>query len=160
MNSRTAGQSSSLVLDDTAKRIIAHLQEDGRRAYATIGKAVGLSEAAVRQRVQRLSENGVIQIVAVSDPLQVGLLKQALIAINVDGPVQPVADALAAIPETDYLVICAGRYDLLCEVVCHDDIAMLDLIIDRIRTTPGVARAEAMIYFKLCKQTYQWNASK
>src|SRR3954470_21177290 len=106
------------VLDDISRQIIAQLQEDGRRAYATIGKAVGLSEAAVRQRVQRLSDAGVIQIVAVTDPWQVGMFRQALVAINVQGPIEPVADALAEIDEVAYVVICAGRFDVLCEIVC------------------------------------------
>ncbi|MEV6902538.1 Lrp/AsnC family transcriptional regulator [Amycolatopsis sp. NPDC051372] len=144
------------VIDDISKKIIAQLQEDGRRAYATIGKAVGLSEAAVRQRVQRLSDSGVIQIVAVSDPLQVGLLRQAMVAITVDGPLEPVADALAEMAEIDYVVLCAGRFDVLCEAVCADDEALLDLISNRIRTLPGVRTAETLVYLKLRKQSYQW----
>ncbi|MRH93280.1 AsnC family transcriptional regulator [Nocardia sp. SYP-A9097] len=143
-------------LDDISKRIIAQLQEDGRRAYATIGKAVGLSEAAVRQRVQKLSDAGVIQIVAVTDPLQVGLFRQAMIAITVDGPVQSVADALSTIDEINYVVVCAGRYDILCEAVCPDDEALLDLVSNRIRALAGVRHAEIMVYLKLNKQTYKW----
>ncbi|WP_330179190.1 Lrp/AsnC family transcriptional regulator [Nocardia sp. NBC_01503] len=143
-------------LDDISKRIIAQLQEDGRRAYATIGKAVGLSEAAVRQRVQKLSDAGVIQIVAVTDPLQVGLFRQAMIAITVDGPVQAVADALSTIDEINYVVVCAGRYDILCEAVCPDDEALLDLVSNRIRALAGVRHAEIMVYLKLNKQTYKW----
>jgi Lrp/AsnC family transcriptional regulator, regulator for asnA, asnC and gidA len=144
------------VIDDLSKQIIAQLQEDGRRAYATIGKAVGLSEAAVRQRVQRLSDSGVIQIVAVSDPLQVGLFRQAMVAINVDGPLEPVADALAEMNEIDYVVLCAGRFDVLCEAVCADDEALLDLTSNRIRALPGVRNAEVLVYLKLRKQSYQW----
>ncbi|MCU1644511.1 MAG: Lrp/AsnC family transcriptional regulator [Nocardia sp.] len=143
-------------LDDISKRIIAQLQEDGRRAYATIGKAVGLSEAAVRQRVQKLADAGVIQIVAVTDPLQVGLFRQAMIAITVDGQVQPVADALSAIDEINYVVVCAGRYDILVEAVCPDDEALLELASTRIRALPGVRHAEIMVYLKLNKQTYKW----
>jgi Lrp/AsnC family transcriptional regulator for asnA, asnC and gidA len=144
------------VLDDLSKQIIAQLQEDGRRPYAAIGKAVGLSEAAVRQRVQRLSDSGVIQIVAVSDPLQVGLFRQAMVAITVEGPIEPVADALADMDEIAYVILCAGRYDVLCEAVCADDEALLDLISSRIRSLPGVRHAEVMVYLKLRKQTYQW----
>ncbi|MFE2997096.1 Lrp/AsnC family transcriptional regulator [Nocardia sp. NPDC059246] len=144
------------ILDDISKRIIAELQEDGRRAYATIGKAVGLSEAAVRQRVQKLADAGVIQIVAVTDPLQVGLFRQAMIAITVDGPVQQVTDILAAIEEINYVVVCAGRYDILCEAVCPDDEALLDLVSNRIRGLAGVRHAEIMVYLKLRKQTYKY----
>ncbi|MFB7717189.1 Lrp/AsnC family transcriptional regulator [Nocardia sp. NPDC058058] len=147
---------STPALDDISKRIIAQLQEDGRRAYATIGKAVGLSEAAVRQRVQKLADAGVIQIVAVTDPLQVGLFRQAMIAITVDGPVQVVADALSAIDEINYVVVCAGRYDVLCEAVCPDDEALLDLVSNHIRALAGVRHAEIMMYLKLNKQTYKW----
>ncbi|UFS96648.1 Lrp/AsnC family transcriptional regulator [Nocardia huaxiensis] len=144
------------VLDEIAKQIIAELQEDGRRAYATIGKAVGLSEAAVRQRVQKLADAGVIQIVAVTDPLQVGLFRQAMIAITVEGPVQPVVDALAVIDEINYVVVCAGRYDVLCEAVCPNDEALLELVSTRIRALAGVRHAEIMVYLKLRKQTYKY----
>ncbi|MFE0023292.1 Lrp/AsnC family transcriptional regulator [Amycolatopsis sp. NPDC059021] len=145
-------------LDELSRKIIEQLQEDGRRPYATIGKAVGLSEAAVRQRVQRLSESGVIQIVAVTDPLQVGMFRQAMITITVDGPIEPVAEALAEMNDIDYVVIAVGRFDIICEAVCEDDAALLDLISNRIRTLPGVRSAETLVYLKLIKQTYQWNS--
>lgn len=144
------------MLDEISRQIVEQLQEDGRRPYSTIGKAVGLSEAAVRQRVQRLCDTGVIQIVAVSDPLQVGLLRQAMIAINVEGPIEPVADALAEMEEIAYVVVCAGRFDVLCEAVCTDDATLLELISSRIRTLPGVRNAETMVYLKLRKQIYHW----
>ena len=104
-------------LDEVSKSIIEQLQQDGRRSYASIGKAVGLSEAAVRQRVQRLTEAGVMQIVAVTDPLQLGFGRQAMVGIHVDGAIQPVADALSAMEEVIYVVMTAGTYDVLCEVV-------------------------------------------
>ncbi|MDT7625257.1 MAG: Lrp/AsnC family transcriptional regulator, regulator for asnA, asnC and gidA [Pseudonocardiales bacterium] len=143
-------------LDEISKRIIEQLQEDGRRPYATIGKAVGLSETAVRQRVQRLSEAGVIQIVAVTDPLRVGIFRQAMVAVNVAGPIEPVADALAEMPEVPYVVICGGRFDILAEVVCVDDASLLELISSRIRTLPGVRNAEALVYLRLRKDSYRW----
>src|SRR4051812_1740761 len=139
MTTRTAAETGTVALDGLSRQIIEQLQQDGRRAYATIAKAVGLSEAAVHQRVQRLSDAGVIQIVAVTDPMQVGLFRQALVAVNVQGPIEPVADALAEIDEVAYVVICAGRFDVLCEVVCEDDAALLDLISRRVRALPGVA---------------------
>ncbi len=88
----------------------------------------GLSEAAVRQRVQRLTENGVMQIVAVTDPLQLGFARQAMIGINVDGQLDPVAEELGKIDEVDYVVMTAGGFDLLCEVVCESDSHLLDLL--------------------------------
>ena len=142
-------------LDDTSKRIIEQLQEDGRRPYAAIGKAVGLSEAAVRQRVQRLIDSGVMQIVAVTDPVQVGFARQALIGVRVSGDIGPVADALVAMPEVDYVVITAGSFDLLAEVVARNDDHLLE-ILKRIRAVPGVTTTEAFVYLKLRKQTYSW----
>ncbi len=144
------------LLDDVSKRIIEQLQEDGRRAYATIGKAVGLSEAAVRQRVQRLVDSGVIQIVAVTDPLQVGFTRQAMIGVRCDGDMQTVADALGEIAEVDYLVITAGSFDILLEVVCEDDDHLLDLLTNRIRCTLGVRTTETFVYLKLHQQHYDW----
>ena len=146
------------MLDEVSKRIIEQLQQDGRRSYGAIGKAVGLSEAAVRQRVQRLTQSGLMQIVAVTDPMRVGLFRQAMIAIKVDGPLEPVAEVLGAMDEIDYVIICAGRYDLLCEAVCEDDSHLLDLLSHRIRVIPGVRDVETLIYLKLHKQTYQWGA--
>ncbi|MGW4461092.1 Lrp/AsnC family transcriptional regulator [Micromonospora sp. NBC_01796] len=143
------------LLDDVAKQIIEQLQEDGRRAYATIGRAVGLSEAAVRQRVQRLLDAGVMQIVAVTDPLQLGFPRQAMIGLKTDGDLEQVADRLAELDEVDYVVITAGSFDLLTEVVCRNDDHLLE-ILQRLRAVPGVVSTEAFVYLKLRKQTYSW----
>lgn len=143
-------------LDETSKRIIEQLQEDGRRAYAAIGKAVGLSEAAVRQRVQRLLDAGVMQIVAVTDPLQVGFSRQAMIGVRAEGDLNAVADQLAAMPEVDYVVVTAGSFDLLVEVVCEDDDHLLELLSTQIRVLPGVRSTETFVYLKLRKQLYNW----
>ncbi len=147
---------ASPALDETSKRIIEQLQEDGRRPYAAIGKAVGLSEAAVRQRVQRLIDGGVMQIVAVTDPLQVGFTRQAMIGVRVDGDINLVADQLAAMPEMDYVVVTAGSFDLLVEVVCEDDDHLLDVVSHRIRGLAGVRSTETFVYLKLRKQLYNW----
>ena len=98
------------VLDEISKQIIEQLQTDGRRSYAAIGKAVGLSEAAVRRRVQRLHEGGVMQIVAVTDPLKLGFRRQAMIGLRCDGDVQQIADQLADMDEIDYVVLTAGSF--------------------------------------------------
>jgi len=143
-------------LDDVSKQIIEQLQEDGRRPYAAIGKAVGLSEAAVRQRVQKLLSDGVMQIVAVTDPVQVGFARQAMIGIRCNGELSAVADALSDMPEVDYVVITAGSFDLLAEVVCEDDDHLLELIGDRIRGLDGVEGTESFVYLKLRKQLYNW----
>ncbi len=145
----------TVVLDDTAKGIIEQLQADGRRSYAAIGKAVGLSEAAVRQRVQRLLESGVMQIVAVTDPLTLGFRRQTMIGIRCEGDLERVAEHLAVLDEIDYVVITAGSFDLLIEVVCEDDDHLLE-ILSRVRAVPSVTSTETFVYLKLRKQTYSW----
>jgi Lrp/AsnC family transcriptional regulator for asnA, asnC and gidA len=151
-----ANGGTAVALDDVSKAIIEQLQQDGRRPYATIGKAVGLSEAAVRQRVQRLLESGVMQIVAVTDPLTVGFPRAAMIGIRVEGDMEIVAEKLESMPEVDYVVITAGAYDILVEVVCEDDDHLLEVINRHIRAIPGVRHTESFVYLKLRKQIYTW----
>lgn len=127
-------------------------------AYSTIGKAVGLSEAAVRQRVQKLVDHDVMQIVAVTDPMQIGFARQAMIAIAANGDVEAVAEQLAKIDEVDYIVVTAGSVDLLVEVVVEDDEHLLRLVNGRIRSIEGITRTETFLYLKLVKQTYNWGA--
>lgn len=154
--SETPDPRTAVHVDELSKRIIEQLQQDGRRSYAAIGKAVGLSEAAVRQRVQRLLDSGMVQIVAVTDPLQLGFLRQAMIGVRVAGDVQEVADQLAEIEEIEYVVITAGSFDLLVEVVCRDDDQLLEVINRRIRNLAAVTGTETFVYLKLRKQTYAW----
>ncbi|MFJ1900808.1 MULTISPECIES: Lrp/AsnC family transcriptional regulator [unclassified Streptomyces] len=150
------GNGSSSTVDAVSLAIIEQLQEDGRRPYAAIGKAVGLSEAAVRQRVQKLLDQGVMQIVAVTDPLTVGFRRQAMVGINVEGDLDPVAEALSAMAECEYVVMTAGSFDLMVEIVCEDDDHLLETISKRIRAIPGVRSTESFVYLKLKKQTYMW----
>lgn len=150
---------SSFALDDVSRAIIEQLQQDGRRPYARIATAVGLSEAAVRQRVQRLLDAGVMQIVAVTDPLQVGFSRQAMVAVRTSGDARSVGDAVAAFPEVDYVVITAGSADVLVEVVCEDDDQLLD-VVGRIRAVEGVASTETHVYLGLRKQTYAWGTRR
>ncbi len=156
MSPRSDRERHATHLDDISKAIIEQLQQDGRRSYAAIGKVVGLSEAAVRQRVQRLVEGGVMQVVAVTDPLEMGFARQAMVGVRCTGPLEPVADALAEIAEVDYVVITAGSFDLLVEVVCESDDHLLELISSRIRTIDGVVATETFMYLQLRKQTYSW----
>lgn len=147
---------SGPVLDETSKRIIEQLQADGRRSYAAIAADVGLSEAAVRQRVARLLEAGVMQIVAVTDPMQVGFPRQAMVGVRCSGDTTVVAAALAEMDEVTYVVAVAGTFDVLAEVVCEDDDRLLDLLSRRIRAVPGVTSTETLVYLKLIKQRYDW----
>lgn len=144
------------LIDDTSKAIIEQLQEDGRRPYAAIGAAVGLSEAAVRQRVQRLVKSGMVQIVAVTDPTQVGFDRQAMIGVRASGNLDPIVKQLCDMDEVDYVVVTAGSFDILAEVVCGDDDSLLHLLNERIRTIEGVLSTESFVYLKLAKQTYTW----
>src|SRR5690606_5218659 len=123
---------------DVSKAIIEQLQDDGRRSYSEIGKAVGLSEAAVRQRVQKLTEAGVMQIVAVTDPMQLGFFRQAMVGISVAGDTTLVAEQLGTLPAVDYVVLTAGSFDILAEVVCENDDDLIDLLNKQIRQIEGV----------------------
>ncbi len=117
MTRKRGSSAAGAPLDEVSKAIIEQLQQDGRRSYAAIGKQVGLSEAAVRQRVQRPIDGGVMQVVAVTDPLELGFARQAMVAIKVTGPIETVAEEVAKIDEVDYVVVTAGSYDILVEVV-------------------------------------------
>ena len=153
--SRASRGAPRVVLDATSKLIIEQLQQDGRRSYSAIGNAVGLSEAAVRQRVQRQIDSGVMQIVAVTDPMTLGFHRQTMIGIKCEGDLERVADLLAGMEEIDYVVITSGSFDLLVEVVCEDDDHLLE-ILSRVRTVPSVTSTETFVYLKLRKQTYSW----
>jgi Lrp/AsnC family transcriptional regulator for asnA, asnC and gidA len=151
-----SGPDRSVVIDDVDKAIIEQLQQDGRLPYTKLAAAVGLSEAAVRQRVQRLVESGVVQIVAVTDPLTLGFRREAMIGLKVEGDLRGVADTIAAIPEVSYVVVVSGSFDLLMEVVCEDDDHLLALLNDKVRSIPGVRSTETFTYLRLYKQTYAW----
>lgn len=143
------------LLDDTSRAIIEQLQIDGRKPYAAIGLAIGLSEAAVRQRIAKLIDSGVMQVVAVTDPLTVGSYRMAMIGIKVDGNLTAVADELANYKEVDYVLVTSGGFDVMAEVICNDDDHLLELI-QRIRGIPQVRNTESFIYLKLRKQLYNW----
>jgi Lrp/AsnC family transcriptional regulator for asnA, asnC and gidA len=143
-------------LDDADKAIIELLQRDGRLPYTRLAQEVGLSEATVRQRVQRLVDGNVVQIVGVTDPLRLGFRRQAMVGVRTEGDITAVADTLATIPEVDYIVYTSGRFDLLFELVCEDDEHLLGLLNDKVRRIPGVRSTETFVYLRLHKQTYAW----
>ena len=152
MNSKTRAAQ----LDDVSKAIVEQLQEDGRRSYAEIGKAVGLSEAAVRQRVQKLTDAGVMQVVAVTDPMQLGFYRHAMIGLRCSGDTRAIADKLAALEAVDYVVLTAGSFDIMAEVVCESDEDLINLLNEQIRKLEGVVSTETFVYLKLHKQLYNW----
>ena len=143
------------ILDDVSRAIIEQLQIDGRKPYAAIGLAVGLSEAAVRQRIAKLIESGVMQVVAITDPLTVGSYRMAMVGIKVEGDLTAVADQLAHYKEVDYVLVTSGGFDVMCEVICNDDEHLLNLL-QRIRAIPQVRSTESFIYLKVRQQLYNW----
>jgi Lrp/AsnC family transcriptional regulator for asnA, asnC and gidA len=144
------------LLDDVNRAIVEQLRQDGRRTYGTIAEAVGLSDAAVRQRVQKMRDAGIMQIVAVTDPLQTGLRSRAMIGIRADGDTRVVAERLAAVDDIGHVVLCAGPFDILVELVTEDDGTLLDFLNGVIRKIPGVRETETFMYLKVIKQTYSW----
>lgn len=146
---------ASAGIDEISKEIIEQLQEDGRRSYAAIGKAVGLSEAAVRQRVQKLADSQIMQIVAVTNPLELGFTRQAMISIVAASDISSTADRIAELPEVDYCVVTAGNADILAEVICSSDEDLLR-VISTIRDIEGVLSTNTFTYLSLKKQEYNW----
>jgi len=139
------------------KRIIEHLQADGRRSFTSIAADLGVSEAAVRARVGRLTRNGILQIVGVTDPLKLGFHQMAMVAVRCEGALlQEVAAAVAEFPEVSYVVITAGAYDLLVETVCEDAEDLLRFLTEKIRRVPGVRDTETFVYLRMVKQAFQW----
>lgn len=151
-----SGMNDLLEIDQADKAIMRELQNDGRIAYAKLAPLVGLSQAATRQRVNRLLDRGVMQIVAVTDPTELGLRHQAMVGIKVDADVRDVADALAGIDAIDYLFIAAGRYDIVVEVFSADADEFLKVVNDQIRPVAGVQSIEVLTFLSLVKQTYNW----
>jgi Lrp/AsnC family transcriptional regulator for asnA, asnC and gidA len=142
-------------IDETDRGIIGILQVDGRTAYSAIARQVGLSEPAVRSRVHRLRAAGIIQVVAVTDPLQLGFSREAMVAIKVARDPNVIADALAAFEEIDFIVLVTGSFDILLEVVAESDEAFLAMI-QRIRATVGEGTVRVHPYLLTVKQDYAW----
>jgi Lrp/AsnC family transcriptional regulator for asnA, asnC and gidA len=144
-------------LDKTDIAIIGHLQADGRRPFTSIAKDLGISEASVRQRVSRLLRTKVIQIVAVSSPLDLGLM-WAQLHLRVKGDrIQAVAEAVAELPQVDYVSICAGDIDIIVGVVAHDRDELLQVLVNDIRTIPGIDQADVVLNLKILKDNYEWS---
>ena len=139
------------------KRIIEHLQADGRRPFTQIAADLGVSEAAVRARTNRLVERGVLQVVGVTDPLRLGFQQMAMIGVKCQAErLMAVAEEIAGFPEVDYVVVTAGSYDLLVETVAEDNEALLRFLAERLRRVEGVRETETFVYLRMVKQTYQW----
>jgi Lrp/AsnC family transcriptional regulator for asnA, asnC and gidA len=144
-------------IDKTDKSIIEELQRNGREPFRRIAARIGVSEATVRARYQRLCDEGTLQVIGVTNPLGLGFESQAMVGVKTAGAPEAVADEIARWPEADYVVITAGQFDLLVELVCTDRRALLDLT-NRIRALDGVVSTESFLYLELCKQLYDWGA--
>lgn len=142
-------------LDDVDKALIRELQVDGRAAYSRLAPMVEMSEAAVRQRVNRLQDRGVIQIVAVTDPTTLGYAIMAMLGVKISTNVTTVAEKLSQVESVDYTVITTGRFDVLAEVVCMDSAHLL-AISDEVRAIDGVSDVEVMTYLRMVQQNYDW----
>ena len=159
-STRTRGSDPKLPgteVSELDKRIIEHLQQDGRRAFTQIATALGVSEATVRARTNRLVERDILQIVGVTDPLKLGFQQQAMIGVRCEASeLLEAADVINRFPEVDYLVVTAGSYDLLVEVVCEDNEALLAFLTEKLRRVPGVRETETFVYLRMLKQVYSW----
>jgi Lrp/AsnC family transcriptional regulator for asnA, asnC and gidA len=144
-------------ISELDKGIIEQLQSDGRRAYTRIAADLGVSEAAVRARTNRLIERGVLQIVGVTDPLKLGYDQMALIGVRCEGAdLLTAADAIAELPEVIYVVVTAGAFDLLVETVCRNNASLLAFLTEKLRRVPGVVATETFVYLRIVKQSYHW----
>jgi Lrp/AsnC family transcriptional regulator for asnA, asnC and gidA len=146
-------------LDDLDKAIIRCLQLDGRRPYAQIGRELKVPEATVRQRAERLISRRVVQVVGVTDPLAMGFQQPALIGLKVDAVrLEEIAQKIGALDEVTYLVVTAGRFDLMCEVVCEDNDHLLRVLTDRFASIEGIRSTETLVELRFVKESYQWGA--
>ena len=145
-------------VDDLDRQIIEALQGNGRESFRGIASRLGVSEATVRARYGRLTSEGILQVVAVTNPLGLGY-EQALVGMKVSGAPEAVADELARWPEADYVVVSAGQFDILVEVVATDRRHLLDLT-NRMRSLDGVVSTETFFYLEMWKQLYDWGSGR
>ena len=144
-------------IDPVDKGIIEALQRNGREPFRRIAGKLGVSEATVRARYARLCDDNILQVTGVTNPLGLWFESQAMIGVRTTGPPDPVADEIARWDEADYVVVTAGQFDILVEIVCGDRRDLLD-ITNRIRAIDGVASTETFLYLELWKQLYDWGA--
>ena len=144
-------------LDAVDQGIIEALQRNGRESFRRIAARLGVSEATIRARYARLCDDNILQVTGITNPLGLGFEAQAMVGIRTNGPPEPVANEIATWPEADYVVITAGQFDILVELVCADRRQLLDLT-NRIRAIETVASTESFLYLELWKQIYDWGA--
>jgi Lrp/AsnC family transcriptional regulator for asnA, asnC and gidA len=154
---RSIGPGGRPALDDLDKAIIKYLQQDGRRPYAQIGRELKVPEATVRQRAERLISRGIVQVVGVTDPLAMGFQQPAFIGLHVEAArLDEIAEQVAALDEVTYVVVTAGRFDMICEVVCEDNEHLLRVLADRLAKIDGIRSTETMVELRFVKESYRW----
>ena len=141
-------------VDELDRRIIEALQLNGRESFRGIAARVGASEATVRARYNRLTSEGILQVVGVTNPLGLGF-EQALVGVKTSGPPSVVAEEISRWPEADYVVVTAGQFDVVVEVVASGRTELLELT-NRIRALDGVVSTETFLYLEMWKQLYDW----
>jgi len=142
-------------LDDTDHQIIAALKEDGRMSFAQIAQQLDVSPGMVRQRYLQLVADGILQVVAITNPTRMGYNMMAIIGVRADGNrLREIAHRIAAFPEVTYLVLCTGSYDMLVEVICRDNTHLLQFLTDCLSAVDGVRNTETFTYLEIVKETY------
>ena len=142
-------------LDATDLSIIESLQKDGREAFAQIAEQLNVSPGMIRQRYNRLVEMGYLKIVAVTNPLMMGIRTMALIGIRTDGhKLMQVAEKISNLDEVVYLVIVSGRYDIICEVFCRDHEDLLKFLTEKLAKIDGIRETESFMHLKIMKEIY------
>ena len=148
--------SAAMELDNIDKQLLRSLQKNGRTPYAELGEEVGLTAPAVRARIQRMRDKGVLQIVAVTDPIALGHTESAILGVRIDGDTRRVADALGKIPNVVYMVITVGGYDLICEIICQSREEFSHLVQTQIREIPGIRSVDAFPYTDIHTHRFTW----
>ena len=142
--------------DPINQKIIALLNENGRRSFTEMSSLLGISEAATRQRVNKLVQSEVVRIVGIPNPVALGYSRKAMIGIRHSGAVTELSEQLKLLPEVSKVVVTAGGFDVLIEVICEDDEHLVRLINENIRALPGVQTTETFVYLQEEKQIYEW----
>ena len=151
----TIGNGQSNRLDNIDQYIIEAMRKDGREAFAQIAEKLNVSPGMIRQRYNRLVELGYLKVVAVTNPLMMGIRTMALIGIHTDGDkMLQVAEKISKLDEVVYLVISSGRYDIMCEVFCRDHEDLLKFLTEKLAKIDGIRETESFIYLKIMKEIY------
>lgn len=154
MSDRKRGIAGSASLDDLDRALVAALQADGRESFRNIARRLNVAEGTIRNRYERLSEADVLDVVGVTNPLALGFDAMAMVGVKTTGRPQQVAEELSELAEVSYVVVVAGQFDLLVEVVCTDHAHLLEMT-ERLRSFEGVVTTDTFVYLKLAKQSFE-----